>query len=154
MRGSVAGTFALLIAVVGTAGCVPAATVEPSTTPMATASAGMQTTLPTQSQGASPTLPEVPVALPVMPGAQAVEPQPADPGTIARWMVDAIGPDVYAFYLDALPAAGFVIEERYPGGNVAIIRFSTPDGTTLDLALVGEGDGDRTRIDLQLPEGP
>jgi hypothetical protein len=69
-------------------------------------------------------------------------------------MVDAIGPDVYAFYLDALPAAGYVIEERFPGGNVAIIRFSRPDGTSLDLTLVGEDGGDRTRIDLRLPEGP
>ena len=36
----------------------------------------------------------------------------------------------------------------------AIIRFSTPDGTSLDLTLVGEDGGDRTRIDLRLPEGP
>jgi hypothetical protein len=149
MRRSVAGTIALLIAIATTA-CVPAATVTPRATP----SAGTPTSVPSESQGSLPSVPGLPAGLPVMPGAEAVDPQPADPGHLARWTVDAIGPDVYAFYLDALPAAGFVIEERFPGGNVAVIRFSAPDGTTLDLALVGEGEGDRTRIDLRLPEGP
>ena len=153
MRRSVAGTFALLIAIAA-ASCVPAATIEPSSTPLAGGSAGTQAANPTESPSALPSLLDVPAGLPVMPGAQTVTAEPSDPGHIARWMVDAIGPDVYAFYIDALPAAGFVIEGRFPGGNVAVIRFSTPDGTTLDLALVGEGDGDRTRIDLRLPEGP
>ena len=153
MRRSVAGTFALLIAIAA-ASCVPAATTEPSSTPLAGRSAGTQAASPTESPSALPSLPELPAGLPVMPGAQTVNAQPSDPGHIARWMVDAIGPDVYAFYLDALPAAGFVIEGRFPGGNVAVIRFSTANGTTLDLALIGEGDGERTRIDLRLPEGP
>ena len=153
MRRSVAGTFALLIAIAA-ASCVSAATTDPSSTPFATGSAGTQSALPTEYPSALASPPEVPAGLPVMPGAQVVDAQPLDPGHIARWMVDAIGPDVYAFYLDALPAAGYVIKERFPGGNVAIIRFSTPDGTTLDVALVGEGDGDRTRIDLRLPDGP
>ena len=89
----------------------------------------------------------------MIPGAVVVDP-PTEPGSIARWMVDAIGPDVYTYYLHALPAAGFAIQGRYPGGNVAIIRFTTPNGDTFDLALVGEGDGDQVRISLRLPEGP
>jgi hypothetical protein len=87
-----------------------------------------------------------------MSGAVAVS--PAEPLAIARWTVDATGPDVYGFYLDALPAAGFVVRDSFPGGNVAVIRFTTPDGDTLDLSLVGEGDGEQTRISLRLPEGP
>jgi hypothetical protein len=72
---------------------------------------------------------------------------------IARWTIDAIVPEVYRYYLDALPAAGFAIRGRYPGGDVAIIRFGVDDGTTLDLALVGEGAGSSTtRIDLVLPD--
>ena len=88
----------------------------------------------------------------MVPGA---EPAAPDPGVMARWLVDAIGPDVYRFYLDALPEAGFVVTDRFPGGNVAVIRFTTPEGSSLDLSLVGEGEGSsRTRIDLRPPEGP
>jgi hypothetical protein len=152
MRRPVAGTVALLIAIAA-ASCAQGATIEPSSTPLGTASAGLQTAFPSISPSGLPSQPDIPAGLPVMPGAQVVNAQPADPGHIARWMADDIGPDVYAFYLDALPATGFVIEERFPGGNVAVIRFSTPDGTVLDLALIGEGDGERTRIDLRLPEG-
>jgi hypothetical protein len=99
-------------------------------------------------------LPAVPEGLPLMPGAVAVDPPSTEPGVIARWLADAIGPDVYSFYLEALPAAGFAVRERFPGGNVAVIRFSTPVGETLDLALVGQNDGQGTRISLRLPEGP
>jgi hypothetical protein len=153
MRRSVTGCSSVLLVTVAVWGCVPAATVEPSATPLATASTGTRSMLPTGSPGSSHPA-EVPAGLPVMPGAEAVDAQPAEPGHIVRWMVDAIGPEVYGFYLSALPAAGFVVEGRFPGGNVAVIRFRTPDGTTLDLALVGEGDGERTRIDLRLPDGP
>ena len=96
----------------------------------------------------------MPDQLPVMPDAVPADPPPTERGVIAGWTVDAVGPEVYAFYLDALPAAGFVVTERFPGGNVAVIRFTTPDGDTLDLALVGEAAGERTRISLRLPEGP
>jgi len=152
MRRSVAGTFALLIAA-GVAGCIPGATAEPTVSPTLSASAAPSAP-PMESPGALPSVPDVPPGLPVMPDAEPADPLPADPGLIARWAVDAIGPDVYAFYLEALPAAGFAIRDEFPGGNVAVIRFTTPDGTTLDLSLVGEGDGNRTRIDLRLPEGP
>jgi hypothetical protein len=101
-----------------------------------------------------PTLPAVPDGLPVMPDAVPADPPPMEPGVVAGWTVDAVGPDVYAFYLDALPAAGFVVTDRFPGGNVAVIRFTTHDGDTLDLALVGEAAGERTRVSLRLPEGP
>lgn len=154
MRRSVAGTFALLIAATAIPGCNPGATAEPTIAPTVSASAAMPSAPSTQSPGALPSVPDLPAGMPVMSDAEPADALPADPGLIARWTVDAIGPDVYAFYLDALPTAGFAIQDEFPGGNVAVIRFSTPDGTTLDLSLVGEGDGNRTRIDLGLPEGP
>jgi hypothetical protein len=77
-----------------------------------------------------------------------------EPTVIARWTSDASSPEVYEFYLDALPAAGFVVKDRFPGGSVAVIRFTTPAGETLDLALVGQDAEGGTRISLRLPEGP
>jgi hypothetical protein len=152
MRRSLAGTAALLIAAAAAACTAPGATAEPASTPVAGA-ASPSTTPALGTPTPIPSLPAVPDDLPVMPGAVTADPR-TEPGSIARWTVDAVGPEVYRFYLDALPAAGFAIDGRFPGGNVAIIRFTTPEGDTLDLALVGEGGGDRTRISLRLPEGP
>jgi len=148
MRRTVAGTLALLIAVVAS-GCTPGATADPTPTTPATTTATPATAW--ESQASSPSLPAVPAGLPVMPGAQQTDPPTAE-GVIARWIVEAIGPEVYQHYLDALPAAGFVVEDTFPGGNAAVIRFAAPGGMTFDLALVGEGDGGRTRIDLRLPD--
>ena len=154
MHRSVPGTAALLIAAITAAACAaPGATADPTSTPVASGVASPSTRPATGTPTPGPSLPPVPDELPVMPGAVAADP-PTEPGSIARWTVDAIGPDVYSYYLDALPAAGFAIQGRFPGGNVAIIRFATPDGDTFDLALVGEGDGDQVRISLRLPEGP
>lgn len=151
MRRSVAGTFALLIATIAT-GCGPTQASPASAPSGESAAANPSSAAATNSPSPSVSLPEVLAGLPVMPGAEAADP---DPGVMARWLVDAIGPDVYRFYLDALPAAGFVVTDRFPGGNVAVIRFTTPDGSSLDLSLVGEGEGSsRTRIDLRPPEGP
>jgi hypothetical protein len=153
MRRSAAGTVTLLIATTTAACTAPGATAEPTSTPVASGPA-TPTTMPAAGTPTPvPSPPAVPEGLPVMAGAVATDPQ-MEPGSIARWIVDAIGPEVYKFYLDALPAAGFVVHGRFPGGNVAIIRFTTPGGDTFDLALVGEGDGDRTRISLRPPEGP
>jgi len=154
MRRSVAGTVAPLIAAMIAAACsAPGATADPTSPPVASGVASPSTSLAAGTPTPAPSLPAVPAGLPVMPGAHATDP-PTEPGSIARWTVDAIGPDVYSYYLDALPDAGFAILGRFPGGNVAIIRFATPDGDTFDLALVGEGDGDQVRISLRLPEGP
>ena len=155
MRRPVAGTFALLIAAATAAACsAPGGSAEPTSTPVASGVASPSTTSTAGTPTPLPSQAAVPDGLPVMPGAVAADPPPAEPGVIARWTVDAIGPEVYAFYLDALPAAGFAIKERFPGGNVAVIRFTTPAGDSLDLALVGEDNGDRTRVSLRLPEGP
>jgi len=154
MRRSVAGIVALLIAATTGAACTaPGATTDITTPPVPSGVASSSMTPAAGTPTPVPALPAVPDGLPVMPDAVAADP-PTEPGSIAGWMVDAIGPDVYNYYLDALAAAGFAIRGRFPGGNVAIIRFATPDGATFDLALVGEGDGAQTRISLRLPEGP
>jgi len=153
MSRSVAGGFALAIVAVTTAGCgsMPASG-QPVSSRAGSVAASPSSALATASPSPAPSLPEVPAGLPVMPGAE-----PTDPGlgVMARWQVDAIAPDVYRFYLDALPAAGFVVTDRFPGGGVAVIRFSAPDGKTLDLSLIVEGEGSSgTRIELRPPEGP
>ena len=151
MRRSLASGLALAIAAM-TAGCGSAPASGPTSVPASDVTANPSIPSATASPSPIPSMPEVPVGLPVMPGADPVEP---DPGVMARWQVDAIGPDVYRFYLDALPAAGFAVTDRFPGGNAAVIRFTTSDGITLDLSLIGEGEGSsRTRIELRPPEGP
>ena len=92
----------------------------------------------------------VPAGFPVMPGSAPVEPTPDEPGLLGRWMSPVIGPQVYRYFVDALPAAGFKIEERLPGGAVAVIRVTTASGEGLDLVLTAAGDG--TRIDLREPD--
>jgi hypothetical protein len=155
MRRSVAGTFALLIATTTAAACsLPGATAGPTRASVASGAASPSDMPSGGTPSGLPTLPAVPDRLPVMPEAVPADPPPTERGVIAGWTVDAVGPEVYAFYLDALPAAGFVVTGRFPGGNVAVIRFTTPDGDTLDLALVGEAAGELTRISLRLPEGP
>jgi hypothetical protein len=154
MRRSTAGTVAMLIAAGAAACTAPGGTSQPTLTPAASGAPSSSASAATPTATPLATLPAVPDGLPVMPGAVAVDPPSTEPAVIARWLADAIGPDVYAFYLEALPAAGFAIQERFPGGNVAVIRFGTPDGQTLDLALVGENDAQATRVSLRLPEGP
>jgi hypothetical protein len=67
---------------------------------------------------------------------------------VASWTSTADGARVYDFFVDALPAAGFHIEQLAPGGEAAIIRFSSPGNLQFELSLSAEGDG--TRIDLRL----
>jgi hypothetical protein len=85
-----------------------------------------------------------------MPGSEAVLPLPDDPHLVARWTTRASGAQVYAFYVGALPAAGFQIDQLAPGGEAAIILVSLPAGPPLEVSLTAHGDG--TRIDLRLPD--
>ena len=110
MRRSAAGTVALLIAIAA-ASCVPTATTEPAPRRSPPGRLARDRPPPSLQRPCLSTGRSRRVAGDA--GAQVVDAQPVDPGHIARWMVDAIGPDVYAFYLDALPAAGYVIEERF-----------------------------------------
>ncbi|MEP6469647.1 MAG: hypothetical protein ABJC24_07735 [Chloroflexota bacterium] len=129
------------------AACSPASTLTHSlaaaSTPTHTASS-----TPTASPGA--TGPAVPADFPVMPGSDAAAPLPHGPSLVARWTTAADGAQVYGFFVSALPAAGFEIEQLAPGGDAATIIFRSPGAPELELSLTADGDG--TRIDLRLPE--
>jgi hypothetical protein len=79
----------------------------------------------------------------------ADHPLPSEPGLIARWTTKANGADVYSYLEDALPAAGYQVDLLGPGDVVAVIRFTPPGGTQLQVDLGQAGDG--TFIELRLP---
>jgi hypothetical protein len=135
-----------LILLLMLAACGPAVTTSSSLGDVATASVA---TTATTSPDASATA-TLPAGFPVMPGSEAVAPMPGDLGLLARWTSDAEGAEVYGFFVEALPAASFQIDQLAPGGEAAIITFSTPDGEQLAVSLTAQGDG--TRIDLSLPD--
>jgi hypothetical protein len=116
--------------------------------PDATSSVGEPAATVSPSPGATG-LAGVPADFPIMPGSEAVVSLPDEPGLLGRWTSTANGAKVYAFFVEALPAAGYRIDELLPGGSVAVIRFSSASGVRLDLQLTAAGDG--TRIDLHQP---
>lgn len=131
----------------GTATCLLAIVLAGCAGPGATAS-GPATT--SQSPGASVASPPAgasaeasasPAHAPAMPAGfpvhDSMEQADVPPGATAAWTSDAIPPDLYAYYLAALPAAGFEIDLEAPGGTVAILRFHAPDGTPYQLDLNG-----------------
>jgi hypothetical protein len=87
--------------------------------------------------------------VPVVPGAS---PAATDAGAIAAWTSGDPGPDVYAYYLSALPAAGFEIIESAPGGAVAVLRFLDAGGAAFRLELTVAGG--LTRIELRPDQPP
>ncbi len=96
-------------------------------------------------EASTPTVPPpMPSGFPVHDSMEPVEP---DGAYIAAWESGAMPPEVYDFYLAELAAAGFVIELEGPGGEAAIIRFSSPDGTAYQLDMTG-------RSPLRLALGP
>lgn len=129
------------------AACSPAPTVTRS---LAAAATPTYTASSTPAASPHPTGPAVPSHFPVMPGSDAVAPPPHAPSLVARWTTAADGAQVYSFFVAALPAAGFEIEQLAPGGDAAIIIFTSPGAPQLELSLTADGDG--TRIDLRLPE--
>ncbi len=81
--------------------------------------------------------PTLPIGFPVLPGATAQPLPPDDLGLIARWSTERVGAFAYDFYSEALPAAGYVVEGRYPGDTGAIIRFTGPSGQLWQLTILG-----------------
>jgi hypothetical protein len=84
-----------------------------------------------------------------MPRATAVPMPQDDVGLIGVWESDQAGSAAYDFYLEALPAAGYPIIGRYPGSEVAVIRFRVPEGDIWQMVAHGTADG-RVAIEIRL----
>lgn len=112
------------------AGCAgPAATATGPASPSPTRA-------PVESLASFPsavaTLPPMPAGFPIHPSMREVEPED---GYIAAWTHEVLSPDVYSYYVEELPAAGFVVDLEGPGDTVAVIRFHAPDGTPYQLDM-------------------
>jgi hypothetical protein len=122
-------THLVLLAAV-LAGCAgPAATTAGTASPTPTV-APVESLDSLPSAGA--TLPPMPAGFPLHPAMEEAEPEA---GYIAAWTYETLPPDVYEFYVEQLPAAGFVIDLDGPGGAVAVIRFHAADGTAYQLDM-------------------
>lgn len=104
--------------------------------------------------GASPSvlpsaeLPEIPADFPVMHGMQPVD-APGASDVIQAWSTAANGAQVFAFYDEQLPAAGYEVGLAGPGDSVAVFRFTTPGGSELQLDLYADDVG--TTVELRPP---
>jgi hypothetical protein len=144
LHGAAAASRLLIVIITGiVAGCGPPG---PSATAL---QASPAPTTPASSPSAEGPSRAIPDGFPVIAGAESVTP-PADPDLLARWLTDANGAEVYDFYVEALPPAGFEIEQLAPGGAAAVIGFLARDGRLLEIALTGSNGG--TQIDLRVPE--
>ncbi len=76
----------------------------------------------------------MPAGLPLHDSMEPIEP---DEGYIAAWETNAVPQEIYTFYVDELPASGFVVDLAAPGGDAAILRFTSPQGVAYQLDLTG-----------------
>ena len=126
----------LLVLLAGCAG--PTATASGPSSPSLPASASA-----TDGADASSGPSAVPRAVPPLPAEFPVHAsmtaRHVGPELTAGWRSDALPPDIYDFYRDALVSAGFVIDLEGPGGEVAVLRFHASDGTAYQLTFTGSG---------------
>lgn len=138
--------IALATLLVVAAACGTGETTEPTLNPSLgaspPASAGPMSSSASASSSASQSAAAIvlPDGFPVMPGAVADDP-PRHADAAASWQTDAVGPQVYDWYVENLPPAGFPIDGLYPGGEAAVILFSTPGGQALQVAITRSGAG-------------
>jgi hypothetical protein len=92
--------------------------------------------------------PPLPSGFPVMDGAVRMPLPAGDPGLIALWESAEAGSAAYDFYVAVLPTAGYPIVGIYPGGGVALIRFSVQD-ETWQVVMHGATDG-QVAIEVRL----
>jgi hypothetical protein len=121
----------MLVAGCAGPGLVPGSS-APSVAPSPTETVAFQTDGPDATASATP-LP-MPAGFPVH---ESMEPVVAEGEYVAAWESDALPPRVYDFYLAQLRAAGFVIDLEGPGGEAAIIRFTSPEGIAYQLDITG-----------------
>lgn len=120
------------------AGCgsSPISSVPPP--PAASRPAPTATVGATEGGSPSPTaVPTLPAGFPIPEGAVPAPGSAAQGAPATRWTTERSGPEVYRFFVAALPDAGFVVTGLYPGGEAAAIRFTAPNGTTWLLTLAG-----------------
>ncbi len=132
----------LALAALLLAGCAEPGLAPGSASPSgaaATSSAAPGTDAPGAPASATP-LP-LPAGFPVH---ESMDQVAADGGYVAVWASDALPSQVYDFYVGELAAAGFVIDLEGPGGEAAIIRFTSPDGIAYQLDLTGRGPAEIT----------
>lgn len=130
----------------------PASTFQAPTTADSPSPLQAATNVPTPGRSPRPGAdrPSPPDGFPVFPGASSAPLPGDDLGVAARWTTGAVGAAPYDFYLAALPAGGFEVLGRYPGGAGAVILFRVA-GDTWQVAI--DPQGDRLRITLQLDRG-
>lgn len=127
-------------------GCSVAETGSPSPSASARASSPPASPQPSTSIGDRRPLPS---GFPVLPGAVGVPMPSGDPGLVGLWESDQLGSAAYDFYVTALPETGYPIVGLYPGGDVALIRFSVPGGEIWQMVAHGTADG-RVAIEVRL----
>ena len=128
------------------AGCSVADPRSPSAGASARASPSPASPGPSASTGDRRPLPG---GFPVLPGADAVPIPSGDPGLIGLWESDRLGSAAFDFYATALPEAGYPIVGLYPGGDIALIRFSVPGGGIWQMVAHGTDDC-RVAIEVRL----
>jgi hypothetical protein len=131
-------TVPLVVLALLVAGCSVAETASPPPGASASASSPSASPEPVTSIGDRRPLPS---GFPVLPGAVPVPMPPDDLGLIGLWESDRVGSAAYDFYVAALPEAGYPIVGLYPGGEVALIRFSVPGGEIWQVLAHGAADG-------------
>ena len=146
--GLPAALIAALLAGCAGAGATATRTVpsQSATASQSTESAGSPGSPPGSRSPATPA-PTLPAGFPVHPSMLERIPEPR---FIASWTSAATPSEIYDYYLAELVAAGFVIDLEGPGGEVAIIRFHTPDGTPFQVDLKGY-HGEPVELDLGPP---
>jgi hypothetical protein len=84
----------------------------------------------------SVSVPPMPAEFPVH---ASMTPRDAPAGLTASWRSDALPPEIYGYYREELPRAGFDLDLEAPGGEAAILRFHAADGTAYQLTFTGSG---------------